>query len=178
MISRPTYLQTGHDTGILNAFDGLACHNTSEIRIVACALPISTTRGQAPEGTHDRTEGDIDALSPEFMTHSVGTIIGQSLIPTGAHVNTTGKTGDEVCVADTISSILETHTREPKTLYRGDNPRAAITRRNTISEVILPAKVRTFVRIIMSCTYLLLQSQLTHEYRGFGIGMRPVPSAS
>jgi hypothetical protein len=79
----------------------------------------------------------MDALLLEFGAHVVCTVIRQGPIPTGAHVEAAWEAGDKVGVPDAVSSILKAHTCEPETLDRGDNARAAVSRNDPISEVIL-----------------------------------------
>lgn len=102
-----TYLQTSHDTGILNTPNGLPRNHTSEVRVVACTFPVSAAGGQASQRADDRTKGDMDALFPEFMAHAIGAIVGQSPIPASAHVNTAWEAGDEVGVAYAVFRHLE-----------------------------------------------------------------------
>ena len=72
---RATYLQTGHDPGILHTLDGLARHHTSEVRVVTCAFPVTTARRQASQRAYDRTKGDMNALLSKFIAHGIGTIV-------------------------------------------------------------------------------------------------------
>ena len=66
-------------------------------------------------------------------------------------MDTACEAGDKVGVADTVSGILETHTREPQTLDRGDDAGTAILRGDTIGEVVLPERVSTFVHYRIVC---------------------------
>ena len=99
---------------LLHGDNGLVKQSSSQVRIVAEALPIATSANDSPEPTAYRSESHVGALALELCSKVFLRLVNELFVPGGTEMEARWVAVDAICVANAITIVYQAKTRETK----------------------------------------------------------------